>query len=151
MPRARSVRDAMAARRAGLPVRYAALFAGGAEEIADLASARVRATGDCRDLAVLAARTRSTIERGATLDPAAGVALLQQVDAPRPSASSLLLDAIATRSLPDGRTYRRCAAPLRRGCARSTPAPSLGPSGRCRGGDPCGAHRAVSRMPERLA
>ena len=73
--------DAAAARGAELSVRYAVLFAGGAEDVADGASARLRVPGECRDLAVLAARTRTTIERGAALDAAALVDLLQQVDA----------------------------------------------------------------------
>ncbi len=73
--------DAAAARGTDLSVRYAALFAGGPEAVADRASARLRAPGECRDLAVLAARTRTTIERGPALDATALVDLLQQVDA----------------------------------------------------------------------
>jgi tRNA nucleotidyltransferase (CCA-adding enzyme) len=79
--RALGALDAAVARGADLSVRYAVLFAGGAEDVADRASARLRAPGECRDLAVLAARTRTTIERDAALDAAALVDLLQQVDA----------------------------------------------------------------------
>jgi tRNA nucleotidyltransferase (CCA-adding enzyme) len=79
--RALGALDAAAAHCAALPVRYAALFAGGTEDVAERAAVRLRAPGDCRDLAVLAAGTRSSIEHGAKLDAAAVVDLLQRVDA----------------------------------------------------------------------
>lgn len=79
--RALGALDIAAARGAEVAVRYAVLFAGGEANVAEGASARLRAPGDCRDLAVLAARSRPAIERGPSLDAAAIVDLLQQVDA----------------------------------------------------------------------
>jgi tRNA nucleotidyltransferase (CCA-adding enzyme) len=80
-PRALGALDIAAARGAEVAVRYAVLFAGGEANVAEGASARLRAPGDCRELAVLAARSRPAIERGPSLDAAAIVDLLQQVDA----------------------------------------------------------------------
>jgi tRNA nucleotidyltransferase (CCA-adding enzyme) len=119
--------DAAAARGAELSVRYAVLFAGGAEEVADRASARLRAPGECRDLAVLAARTRTTIERGPALDAAALVDLLQQVDAfRRPERFETLLvvhecAAAAGRADPPGPARLRRAA----GAARTLDAGAI--------------------------
>jgi tRNA nucleotidyltransferase (CCA-adding enzyme) len=155
-PRALGALDAAAARRAALPVRYAALFAGGAEEVADRASARLRATGDCRDLAVLAARTRSTIERGATLDPAAVVDLLQQVDAfRRPERFESLLLACDCDAVAAGRSDATGPTRLRR-AAEAAHAIDAGAVARAHPDDVAAAIRAaridaVSRMPERLA
>lgn len=113
--------DAAVVRGADLSVRYAVLFAGGEEEVADRASARLRAPGECRDLAVLAARTRTTIERGPVLDAAALVDLLQQVDAfrrPERFETLLIVHECATaatgRSDPSGPARLRRAAEVAR-------------------------------------
>jgi len=79
--RALAALDAATARGAALPVRYAAIFGGAAEGVADRASARLRATGECRDLAVTAARGRAALERATVLPAAEVVDLLQLLDA----------------------------------------------------------------------
>ncbi|HSD55199.1 MAG TPA: multifunctional CCA tRNA nucleotidyl transferase/2'3'-cyclic phosphodiesterase/2'nucleotidase/phosphatase [Burkholderiales bacterium] len=113
-PRALGALDAAVARSAALPVRYAALFAGGTEDVADRAAVRLRAPGDCRDLAVLAARTRATLEHGATLDAAAVVDLLQQVDAfRRPERFESLLLACECDAAAAGRPDPSAPARLR--------------------------------------
>jgi tRNA nucleotidyltransferase (CCA-adding enzyme) len=115
--RALAALDAAAARGAALPVRYAAIFAGAAEEVADRASARLRATGECRDLAVTAARARDAVARATALPPVEVVELLQQLDAfRRPERFEALLavhecDAIAAgRADPTGLLRLRRAA-----------------------------------------
>jgi tRNA nucleotidyltransferase (CCA-adding enzyme) len=113
--RALGALDAAAARGAELPVRYAALFAGGAADTAGRASARLRAPGDCRELAVLAARTRTALERGASLDAAAAVDLLQQVDAfRRPERFESVLAAYECDACAAGRAEPTGPARLRR-------------------------------------
>jgi tRNA nucleotidyltransferase (CCA-adding enzyme) len=109
--------DAAAGSGAALPVRYAVLFAGGAEDVAERASERLRATGECRDLAVTAARARPALERAAALSAAEVVDLLQQLDAlRRPERFEAVLavrefDAIAVgRPDPDGPARLRRAA-----------------------------------------
>ncbi|HET9044263.1 MAG TPA: multifunctional CCA tRNA nucleotidyl transferase/2'3'-cyclic phosphodiesterase/2'nucleotidase/phosphatase [Burkholderiales bacterium] len=110
--------DAAVARGADLSVRYAALFAGGAEDVAERASARLRAPGECRDLAVLAARTRTTIERAAALDAAALVDLLQHVDAfRRPERFESLLAVHECHAVAAGRADPTGPARLRRAAA----------------------------------
>jgi tRNA nucleotidyltransferase (CCA-adding enzyme) len=109
---------AAAARGADLSIRYAALFAGGAEDVADRASARLRAPGECRDLAVLAARTRTAIEGGSALDAAALVDLLQQVDAfRRPERFESLLAVHECAAAAAGRADRAGPARLHRAVA----------------------------------
>jgi tRNA nucleotidyltransferase (CCA-adding enzyme) len=110
--------DAAVARGADLSVRYAALLAGGAEDAADRASARLRAPGECRDLAVLAARTRTTIEGGAALDAPALVDLLQHVDAfRRPERFESLLAVHECHAVAAGRADPTGPARLRRAAA----------------------------------
>jgi len=79
--RALGALDAAAGRGAELAVRYAAIFAGAAADVAERASARLRASGECRDLAVIAARARPALERAGSLPAAEVVDLLQQLDA----------------------------------------------------------------------
>ena len=154
--RALGALDAAAARRAPLPVRYAALFAGAAEDVADRAAARLRAPGDCRELAVLAAGARSLIERGATLDAAAVVDLLQRVDAfRRPERFESLLLACECDAAAGGR--RDLSGPMRlRRAAEAARAIDAGAVAQAHPDDVAAAIRAarigaVSRMPERLA
>ena len=116
--RALGALDAAAARGADLPVRYAVLFVGGTEAAADRASARLRAPGECRDLAVLAARTRTAMADGAALDAAALVDLLQQVDAfRRPERFESLLVVHECDSAAAGRADAAGPARLRRAAA----------------------------------
>lgn len=114
--------DAAAGRGAALPVRYAALFASAAEDVARRAAARMRATGECGDLAVLGARFGPALERSAKLTAAELVELLQQVDAfRRPERVESLLvvrecDAIAAGAPdPAGPARLRRAADAARG------------------------------------
>ena len=77
-----------------LPVRYAALFAGGPADAADAAAARLRAPADCRELAVLAASASPQVRNARALDAAALVGLLEQLDAlRRPERFALVVDA----------------------------------------------------------
>jgi tRNA nucleotidyltransferase (CCA-adding enzyme) len=86
---------AIAAERGlALPVRYAALFAGGDARIAEQAAIRLRAPSDCRELAVLAAETSARLRDARALDAGALVDLLQRVDAfRRPDRFAALVDA----------------------------------------------------------
>jgi tRNA nucleotidyltransferase (CCA-adding enzyme) len=114
--RALGALDAAVARDAPLPVRYAALFAGSAEDVADRASERLRAPGDCRDLALLAARARPAVERADCVDAAALVDLLQQVDAfRRPDRFESLLTACECDAVAIGRLDPAGVTRLRRG------------------------------------
>jgi tRNA nucleotidyltransferase (CCA-adding enzyme) len=93
-PRALGALDRAAALGHPLPVRYAALFAGGPVEAADEASARLRAPTDCRDLAVLAARWSVRVRAARRLDAEALVELLERADAfRRPERFGALVDA----------------------------------------------------------
>ncbi len=94
------VLDYTAARGQVLEVRYAALFhdagrASGQESSANLvreASERLRAPGDCRDLAALAVDLLPSVQAALTMDAAALVDLLQRADAfRRPERFALLL------------------------------------------------------------
>jgi tRNA nucleotidyltransferase (CCA-adding enzyme) len=105
---------------------------------------------------VLAARTRSTIERGATLDPAAVVDLLQQVDAfRRPERFESLLLACDCDAVAAGRSDATGPTRLRR-AAEAAHAIDAGAVARAHPDDVAAAIRAaridaVSRMPERLS
>jgi len=71
-----------AAQELGLAPRFALVVCVGASvETARALSERLKAPGDCRDLALLAARHLDTIERAASLDAAALLALLEGCDA----------------------------------------------------------------------
>jgi len=71
-----------AAQELGLAPRFALVVCVGASvETARALSERFKAPGDCRDLALLAARHLDTIERAASLDAAALLALLEGCDA----------------------------------------------------------------------
>lgn len=116
--RALGALDAAVARDATLPVRYAVLFAAATEDIADRASERLRAPGDCRDLAVLAARSRPAIDRADRADAAALVDLLQQVDAfRRPERFASLLSVCECDAAAIGRPDPPGVARVRRGAA----------------------------------
>jgi tRNA nucleotidyltransferase (CCA-adding enzyme) len=114
--RALGALDAAAARGAALPVRYAALLAGAQEDVAERASERLRVPGDCRDLAVLAARSRPAVERADRADAPALVDLLQQVDAfRRPERLEALLTVCECDAVATGRPASAGIARLRRG------------------------------------
>jgi len=73
-----------AAEGLGLAPRFALLVSGGASaETARALSERLKAPGDCRDLALLAGRHLRTIVRAASLEAAALLALLERCDALR--------------------------------------------------------------------
>jgi tRNA nucleotidyltransferase (CCA-adding enzyme) len=92
--RALAALDKAAEAAHSLPVRYAALFAGGQAGAADAASARLRAPNDCRDLAVLAARLSDRVRAARRLDAEAIVDLLERTDAfRRPERFATLVDA----------------------------------------------------------
>jgi tRNA nucleotidyltransferase (CCA-adding enzyme) len=61
-PRALAALEAAAADAAGLPLRWAVLFASVDASAAEVTSARVRAPGECRDLAVLVAAHRAAFD-----------------------------------------------------------------------------------------
>ena len=93
-PRALGALDRAASLGFPLPVRFAALFAGGPVDAADAASARLRAPADCRDLAVLAARWGERVRGARQLDAEELVELLERADAfRRPERFGSLVDA----------------------------------------------------------
>ncbi|MBX6391875.1 MAG: multifunctional CCA tRNA nucleotidyl transferase/2'3'-cyclic phosphodiesterase/2'nucleotidase/phosphatase [Burkholderiales bacterium] len=103
--RALAALNEAADRRAALPVRYAALWAGATPETVEAACERLRAPGDCRDLAILAARHGRALEAAETQDAATLVGLLQDVDAfRRPERYASLLDAVACDAKARGRS-----------------------------------------------
>ena len=79
--RALAALDRAAALGYPLPVRFAALFAGGPVAAADEASTRLRAPTECRELAVLAARWAERVRGARRLDPEGLVELLERADA----------------------------------------------------------------------
>jgi tRNA nucleotidyltransferase (CCA-adding enzyme) len=92
--RALAALDRAAALGYPLPVRFAALFAGGPVDAADEASARLRAPAECRDLAVLAARWAERVRGARRLDAEGLVELLERADAfRRPERFGWLIDA----------------------------------------------------------
>lgn len=101
--------DRAAARERALEVRYAVLFLDGEEprtitQLARAASERVRATNECRDLAILAADLFPTICRALDLDAAAIVDLLHRSDAfRRPERFARLLEACEAGASETGR------------------------------------------------
>jgi tRNA nucleotidyltransferase (CCA-adding enzyme) len=83
-----------ARRKFPLPVRFAVCALGLAGERADALAQRVKAPGECRDLAVLAANLYARIATAETADAGDLVALLQAGDAfRRPERYASLLDA----------------------------------------------------------
>jgi len=93
-PRALGALDRAANLGHPLPVRFAALFAGGPVDAAEAASARLRAPTDCRDLAVLAARWAERVRGARRLDAEELVELLERADAfRRPERFGSLVDA----------------------------------------------------------
>ncbi len=75
--------DAAAARSLGLAERFAALFARADPAAVEQAAARLRAPGECRDLALLAARSGGAVAHASELDAGALADLLQRLDACR--------------------------------------------------------------------
>jgi len=120
--RALAALDCAAAADHPLPVRYAALFAGGPVEAAEGASSRLRAPADCRDLARLAARWSARVREARRLDPAALVDLFERTDAlRRPERFASLVEAsecdAAATAAPDparGEVLERALAAARR-------------------------------------
>jgi tRNA nucleotidyltransferase (CCA-adding enzyme) len=91
-------------RRLALAERFAALFAGADPDVAESACARLKCPGDCRDLALLAARYSAPIEDAERLDAAGLVELLARVDAyRRPDRFAALLDAVDCDAMALGR------------------------------------------------
>ncbi len=98
-------------RRLALPSRLATLFAGADVGTAEQACQRLRCPGDCRDLAVLAARYGGPIEDAERLDAAALVALLAGCDAlRRPERFAALLEAVDCDAMALGRERHYLAA-----------------------------------------
>ncbi len=110
--RAKHALAAAVARGAVLAVRFAVLFVGASATAVAAAGARLRASAECIDLAVMLARHRPSIAGAKALDAIAMVSLLQQLDPyRRPERFVLLLDAVhATDPAVTGAIDRvRCA------------------------------------------
>ena len=91
-------------RQLALAERFAALFAGADPAAVESACARLKCPGDCRDLAVLAARFSRSLENAARLDAAALVDLLGRCDAyRRPDRFAALLEAVDCDAMAQGR------------------------------------------------
>jgi tRNA nucleotidyltransferase (CCA-adding enzyme) len=100
-----------AERGLALAERFAALFAGADVEAVESACGRLRSPGECRDLAVLAARHSAAIEDAERLDAAALVALLAACDAfRRPDRFAALLEAVDCDAMAVGRERHYLAA-----------------------------------------
>ncbi|MCS6762952.1 MAG: multifunctional CCA tRNA nucleotidyl transferase/2'3'-cyclic phosphodiesterase/2'nucleotidase/phosphatase [Candidatus Protistobacter heckmanni] len=80
-PQVLALLDRAAQTEAGLELRYAVLALGWTEAQAEAASARLKAPGNCRDLARMAAREQATIREGAPPTPAQAVELFDRCDA----------------------------------------------------------------------
>ena len=142
--RSRRALDRAAADGAALEVRYAVL----ARALADLdaperelrrMNARLRAPGDCSDLALLALRHGAEVGAGARLEPEAVVALLQACDAWRkPGRFEQLLQALACYSVAGA----RAACPRLRDAMRAARAVDAGAIAR-RESEP---HRIAARL-----
>ena len=72
--------DRAAAQEAELPVRFAVLTAGLTVALVEQACKRLRVPGECRDLAVMTVRDRSSVEQAPALDAAALVSLFERCD-----------------------------------------------------------------------
>lgn len=102
-----------AAAQAPLTVRFATLWAGATPEVAAAASERLRAPGECRDLALLIARHGGALAVVTTLDAAARVGLLQQLDAfRRPGRYAELLQVLSFDAQARGESVERQVACL---------------------------------------
>jgi tRNA nucleotidyltransferase (CCA-adding enzyme) len=100
-----------AERRLALPERSAALFAGTDVGTVEQACQRLRCPGDCRDLAVLAARHAASIEDAERLDAATLLTLLAGCDAfRRPDRFAALLEAVDCDAMAVGRERHYVAA-----------------------------------------
>jgi len=96
---------AIAAERGlALAERFAALFASADPDTAETACARLKCPGDCRDLALLAARFAAQIEDADRLDAAGLVELFVRCDAfRRPDRFAALLEAVDCDAMATGR------------------------------------------------
>jgi len=93
-----------AERRLALAERYAALFSSADPETANSACARLKCPGDCRDLALLAARFSSQIEDADRLDATELVELFVRCDAfRRPDRFAALLETVDCDAMATGR------------------------------------------------
>jgi len=91
-------------RRLALAERFATLFAGADPDTVERSCARLKCPGDCRDLALLAARFSAPIEDAEQLDAAGLVDLLVGCDAyRRPDRFAALLEAVDCDALAIGR------------------------------------------------
>jgi tRNA nucleotidyltransferase (CCA-adding enzyme) len=116
--RALAALDHAATRGFPLPVRYAALFAGGPVEAAESVAARLRAPIECRDLAVLAARWSATVREARRLGADALVELFERADAfRRPDRFAELVDACECDAAAVGGTDPQRLPSLRRALA----------------------------------
>jgi len=93
-----------AERQLALAERFAAALAGADPETVESACARLKCPGDCRDLALLAARFSAPIEDADRLDAAELVELLVGCDAfRRPDRFAALLEAVDCDAMATGR------------------------------------------------
>ena len=100
-----------AERRLALGERFAALFAGADPDTVESACGRLKCPGDCRDLALLAARFSAPIEDSDRLDAAGLVGLLVRCDAfRRPDRFTALLEAVDCDAMAQGRERHYLAA-----------------------------------------
>ena len=91
-------------RQLALAQRFAALFADTDPDIVESACTRLRCPGDCRDLALLAARFAAPIEDADRLDATGLVDLLVSTDAlRRPDRFAALLDVVDCDAMATGR------------------------------------------------
>ena len=95
--------DHAAAQGHDLPVRFAALVLHMSKESIEQLSVRLRVPNECRELAVMAARERDTINGALALDADAIVALCERCDGWRkPQRFAQLLQAVACDGLVAG-------------------------------------------------
>lgn len=120
--------DAAASVDKPLTVRWAILVGGAGmlEDKARALSERVKAPGDCRDLAILLARERSALSSAASAGAAAVLALLERCDAlRRPGRFAELLEAAGMMGMSVMSRLRACRRRWRRS-GRSMPVPLRG-------------------------
>lgn len=132
----------LARRERPLPVRYAVLFAGAPTEVVRGASTRLRAPGDCAEMAELVARSGGVILASAQLDAVQLVDLLRDVDAfRRPDRFALLLDAVeAIARVTEEAAFDRRRLDAALDAARSVDAAAIA---RTASGDVAGAIRSA--------
>jgi len=100
-----------AERRLALAERFAALLAGADPDTVEGACARLKCPGDCRDLALLAARFSAPLEDADRIDAAGLVELFVRCDAfRRPDRFAALLEAVDCDAMAAGRERHFLAA-----------------------------------------